>query len=324
MSFSFLPKKLPGRVLGATLILLALVPLLTSLFDQPFYLDIFNRVMILAIATVSLNLLVGYGGMISFGHAAYLGIGAYSVGIPVYYSIYDGYIHLGITIVASGLFALITGAISLRTKGIYFIMITLAFAQMMYYTLVSLDEYGGDDGLVIEVRSEFFGLLDLENNVVLYYLTYAILLLSLLFIFRLVNARFGFVLQGIKHNEIRMQALGYKTYDYKLTCYVISGVMCGIAGFLLGNFTSFISPEMMDWTHSAELLLIIILGGVGSIMGPIVGSTVFILLEQWLSSITIYWHLLFGLMLIAVVLFGRGGIHGLLLRKTGRSNAGNR
>ncbi len=120
-----------------------------------------------------------------------------------------------------------------------------------------------------------------------------------------------------------MQALGYETYNYKLTCYVISGVMCGIAGFLLGNFTSFISPEMMDWTHSAELLLIMILGGVGSIMGPIVGSAVFLLLEEWLSNITIYWHLLFGLMLIAVVLFGKGGIHGLLSRKNGRVNAGN-
>ena len=323
MSFSFFPKNLPGRVLLATMILLALVPLFTALFDQPFYLDIFNRIMILAIAAVSLNLLVGYGGMISFGHAAYLGIGAYSVGIPTYYGIYDGYIHLSIAIVASGLFALITGAISLRTKGIYFIMITLAFAQMMYYTFVSLDEYGGDDGLVIEYRSEFFGVIDIENNVVLYYLTYVVLLLSLLFIIRLVNARFGFVMQGIKHNEKRMQALGYETYNYKLTCYVISGVMCGIAGFLLGNFTSFISPEMMDWTHSAELLLMMILGGVGSIMGPIVGSVVFLLLEEWLSNITIYWHLLFGLMLIAVVLFGKGGIHGFLLRKNGRVNAGN-
>ncbi len=305
------------------MIVFALVPVFTSLFDQLFYLDVFNRIMILAIAAVSLNLLVGYGGMVSFGHAAYLGIGAYSVGIPAYYGIYDGYVHLGIAIVASALFALVTGAISLRTRGIYFIMITLAFAQMMYYTLLSLDEYGGDDGLVIEYRSELTGLFDIENNVVLYYLTYAILLLSLLFVIRLVNARFGFVMQGIKHNEKRMQALGYETYKYKLTCYVISGVMCGIAGFLLGNFTSFISPDMMDWTHSAELLLMMILGGVGSIMGPIVGSAVFILLEEWLSNITIYWHLIFGVLLIAVVLFGKGGIHGLLLRKTGQVDVGS-
>ena len=179
---------------------------------------------------MGLNLIVGYGGMVSFGHAAYLVIGAYSVGIPVHYDIYNGYVHLGLAIVLSALFALITGAISLRAKGIYFIMITLAFAQMMYFTFVSLDEYGGDDGLVVLARSRF-PLLDLENNVVLYYVIFAALVLSLIFTYRLVRSRFGRVIVGSMHNEKRMQSLGFETFRYRLTCYVISGVICGIAGF---------------------------------------------------------------------------------------------
>lgn len=310
-----IPKSLPGWVFLGVMLALFVVPVFTSLSGQYFYLDVVSRIMILTIAAVSLNLIVGYGGMVSFGHAAYLGIGAYSVGIPAYYGIYDGFIHLAIAIVASGTFALITGAISLRTKGMYFIMITLAFAQMMYFTFVSLEEYGGDDGLVIEIRSRFPGFLDLEHNVILYYLIFVVLLLALFFVHRLISSRFGWVMQGSMHNETRMQSLGFETYRYRLTCYVISGVMCGIAGFLLGNFTSFISPEMMDWTHSAELLLIMILGGVGSMLGPVVGALSFVLLEEWLSGITVYWQLIFGMLLIAVVLFGKGGIHGLLARR---------
>ncbi len=326
---SYLPRTPSGIVYTGVIVVFALMPVFVLFSGQIFYLDIFSRIMILAIAALSLNMLIGYGGMISLGHAAFLGIGAYCVGIPVYYEIYNGWIHLALAIVACGVFALVTGAISLRTKGVYFIMITLAFAQMVYFTFVSLEEYGGDDGLVIELRSEFGSWLDLEDNIALYYTIFGVLLLSLFFVHRLVHARFGRVILGSKFNERRMQSLGFDTYRYRLVCYVISGILCGIAGLFLGNFTSFISPEMMDWTRSGELIFMVILGGTGVLFGPVVGAGVFILLEVWLPQIITFinglglgaklphelWHLIFGVTLIAVVLFGRGGIHGLLTRK---------
>ncbi|NKB61368.1 MAG: branched-chain amino acid ABC transporter permease [Gammaproteobacteria bacterium] len=307
-----------GKVSGSTtvylgiIVLLGFAPPFLSLINEPFYLDLLSRMLILGIAALSLNLILGYGGMISMGHAAYLGIGAYCVGIPAYYEIYNGFVHLALAIVLSGIFAFLSGIISLRTKGVYFIMITLAFTQMLYFTFVSLEEYGGDDGLVIELRSEFPGLFDTENNTNLYYCIYLTLLGSLLLVHRLIQAPFGRVIIGSKHNEERMRSLGYNTYRYRLVCYVISGILCGIAGVFLGNFTSFISPEMMDWTHSGELIFMIVIGGVNSLFGPLIGSMLFIFFEEWLSGITVYWHFIFGLMLIALVLFGKGGINGLI------------
>ena len=307
-------KFITARVYLGFALLLFIVPIVTSVTGQDFYLDLLTRVLILAIAALSLNLIVGFGGIISLGHAAFIGIGAYCVGIPAYYDIHNGFVHLGLAIVCSAVFALITGAICLRTRGLYFIMITLAFAQMLYFTFVSLDEYGADDGLVIYQRSEFSGLLNIENAITLYYTVLAVLLIFFGLLHRLVQARYGRVIIGSKHNEQRMQALGYNTYKYKLVCYVISGTMAGVAGFFLGNFTNYISPEMMDWTHSSELLFMIVIGGTGGLFSPIVGAAVFLLLEEFLSGITVFWHLIFGLILIALVLFGKGGLHGLLLR----------
>ncbi len=301
-----------GWVTASVLVVLALVPVVTSLTGQGFYQDLMTRVMILAIAAVSLNLILGNGGMISFGHAAYLGIGAYCVGIPAYYEVYSGWLHFPLAIGVSAVFAFLTGAVCLRTTGVYFIMITMAFAQMMFFALVSLEEYGGDDGLVIEVRSEFAGLWDMESNLTLYYVVFVALLACIYGIHRIVHSRFGRVIAGAKSNERRMQSLGFHTYRYRLTCYVISGALCGFAGALLGNFTNFISPEMMDWTRSGELIFIVVLGGAGSLLGPVLGAAAFVLLEEWLSGITLYWQLLFGLLLISVVLFVRGGIDGLL------------
>ena len=318
-----IPREATTRVYLAVMVLLCLVPVATAWSGQAFYLDLMTRIVILSIAAVSLNLILGYGGMISLGHAAFIGIGAYSVGIFSYYGIHNGLAHLGGAVAGSALFALVTGLVCLRTRGVYFIMITLAFAQMLYFVFVSLEEYGADDGLLIYQRSDFGGLLDIENAAVLYYTALAVLFGCIGLVHRIVHARFGRVIVGIRHNEQRMRALGYDTYRYKLACYVISGAMAGVSGFLLGNFTNFISPEMMDWTHSGELIFMIVLGGTGVLFAPVTGALAFLLLEESLSSITVYWHLVFGLILIAVVLFGRGGLHGILLRVLARGKSGS-
>jgi branched-chain amino acid transport system permease protein len=300
------------------LVILALVPVFVAFSGNYFYLDVATRLIILAIAAVSLNLILGYGGMISFGHAAYLGIGAYAVGIPAYYEIYDGYLQITLAVVLSALFALITGAICLRTRGIHFIMITMAFSQMLFFGLVSIEEYGGDDGLVIEYRSEFSGLLDLEQATQLYYAALVSLVVFLFLIGRLIQARFGMVIQGTKGNDRRMRSLGFDTYRYQLACYVISGAICGYAGALLGNFTNFISPEMMDWTRSGELIFMVVLGGGGTLFGPVLGAAAFILLEEVLSGLWLYWQFIFGLILILVVIFAKRGLMGLLSNGRGQ------
>jgi len=318
-SLSTLPRRLatPRSIaIAVVVLLLAFMPQITEAIDQPFYTDVFMRVMILTIGAISLNFIMGFGGMVSFGHAAYLGIGAYTVGIAGYYDVYNGWIQWPIGIAASALFALVTGAISLRTRGVYFIMITLAFTQMIHFLFVSLEEYGADDGLVIFARSDFDGLVDLENNIVLYYTVFFFLMLSLFVVHRLVHSRFGVAIRGAKSNDARMHALGYSTFRYKLTGYVIAGVMCGVAGLLLGNFTGFVSPDMMHWTRSGDLIIMVVLGGMGTLWGPVFGAIAFILLEELLSDLTTYWQIIFGPMLILVVLFARGGIDSFLGRRT--------
>ena len=319
---TWLPHSVSGRIYAALLLILAPAPFFFEWMEQPFYLDLLSRALILSIAAISLNLILGFGGMVSLGHAAYIGIGAYCVGIPSYYDYYNGWLHLALTLSVCATFALITGAISLRTKGVYFIMITMAFSQMVFFIFLSLEEYGADDGLVIYSRSEFPAWLSMDSSTSLYYWIFGLLLLSLFFIHRLVNARFGRVIVGSKFNEQRMQALGFNTYRYRLVCYVLSAMLCGVAGMLLGNFAGFISPDMISWARSGELIFMVIIGGVGSFFGPLVGTIAFVLLEEFLSLITVYWHLIFGLMLIALVLFGKGGIHGWL-RLLDRNGAGH-
>jgi len=304
------PVRLGVRLL--VLLTFAILPGLTAAFDQPFLLDLALRMMILATAAVSLNLILGYGGMISFGHAAYIGIGAYAVGIPAYYGEYSGYVQLPLAIGAGALFALITGFICLRTKGVYFIMITLAFAQMAYFAFVSIEEYGGDDGLVINLRSKFTGVIDMESTHEFYYVVLMFLVGALYLVSRIVNARFGMVIQGAKDNEPRMQSLGFDTFRYRLACYVIAGAMAAAAGWLMGNYNYFFSPEMMSWTHSGELIFMVVLGGAGSLFGPVLGAIVLIILEEVLSGATVYWPLILGAILISVVLFARGGLEGAL------------
>jgi len=302
-------------VLAAGLVLLAAVPPLAALANQPFYLDLVRRVMIFAIAALSLNLILGYGGMISFGHAAYLGVGAYAVGVLAHYGINNGYLQWALAIGASALVALAIGAVSIRTSGVYFIMITLAFTQMLYYLGISIAEYGGDDGMRLAVKSQFPGLVDLNDANAFYYLVLAILVLALFLGQRLVDSRFGMVIRAAKSNEVRTRSIGFSPYPYRLAAFVIAGAVCGLAGALLVNHTAYLTPEFMNWTRSGELMFMVILGGMASIAGPVLGAFTLLLVEDALSGWTQHWQLVLGPLLVLSVLFLRRGIAGLLFGK---------
>ena len=314
----------------ALLAILALLPVYCAFTGNYFLMSLFTRILILAMAAVSLNLIMGYGGMVSFGHAVYLGIGGYVVGMLAKEGINSGFIQWPLALIASGVFALGVGALCLRTRGVYFIMITLAFSQMIYYIAIGLDRYGGDDGLTIHKRSQFGDLINLSNKTFFYYLCLVLLLLVVYLVWRLVNSRFGLVIQGSRSNDRRMRAIGFPTYRYKLTCFVIAGVICGLAGVLLANHTDFISPAMMHWTRSGDLIVMAVLGGMGSVFGPVIGSVALLVLEEVLphiigffakffttqdvSAAREYWQLILGPMLLLIVLYARGGIDGLLGR----------
>jgi branched-chain amino acid transport system permease protein len=291
---------------------LVLLPTYVELTGSRFLLTLFTRIVILALAAVSLNLILGYGGMMSFGHAAYLGIGGYAVGMLAFEGVTSGLVQWPVALLVSALFALVIGALSLRTRGVYFIMITLAFAQMTYYIVAGLARYGGDDGLTIQKRSQFFQPLNLSNKVQFYYLCLALLFASIYLVWRIVNSRFGMAVQGARSNDTRMRAIGFPTYRYKLTCFVIAGTLCGLSGALLANHTDFVSPAMMYWTRSGDLIVMVVLGGMGSIFGPVFGAVALLVLEEVLSGITEYWQIILGPLLLLVVLFARGGIDGLL------------
>ena len=300
---------------AAGLVLLAAVPLAAALLDQPFYLDLVRRIMIFAIAALSLNLILGYGGMISFGHAAYLGVGAYAVGVLAHYGIHNGFLQWALAIGASALVALAIGAVSIRTSGVYFIMITLAFTQMLYYLGISIEEYGGDDGMRLQVKSQFPGLIDLNDANAFYYLVLAILVLALFLGQRLVDSRFGMVIRAAKSNEVRTRSIGFSPYPYRLAAFVIAGAVCGLAGALLVNHTAYLTPEFMNWTRSGELMFMVILGGMESIAGPVLGAFALLLLEDALSGWTQHWQLVLGPLLVLSVLFLKRGLAGLVFAK---------
>ena len=307
-------RKLNLRMVVAIALLVALVllPVYVELGGSQFLLTLFTRIIILALAAVSLNLILGYGGMMSFGHAAYLGIGGYAVGILAFEGVPSGFVQWPVALLVSALFALVIGALSLRTRGVYFIMITLAFAQMAYYIVAGLARYGGDDGLTIQKRSQFISPLNLSNKVQFYYICLALLVGSMYLVWRIVNSRFGLVIQGARSNETRMRAIGFPTYRYKLVCFVIAGTLCGLSGALIANHTDFVSPAMMYWTRSGDLIIMVVLGGMGSTFGPLFGAVALLVLEEALSGITEYWQIILGPLLLLVVLFARGGIDGLL------------
>ncbi|WP_319547850.1 branched-chain amino acid ABC transporter permease [Desulfogranum marinum] len=313
--------------IAAVALLLAILPIAASMLGQEYYISLFSRILIYAIAAVSLDLLLGFSGMISLGHAAFVGIGSYVVGIFFYHSAEmepllthpftvegseNGLIVIPLAVLVSAIFALVIGALSLRTKGMHFIMITLAFAQMIYYFFVSLEKYGGDDGLSMYARSTLPGL-DLGNDLQFYYLCLLLLSLFLLFTTRLVASPFGIVIRGCSNNERRINALGINAYGYKLACFVIAGAGAGLAGALLANQTEYVSPGLMHWTLSGELMVMVLLGGLGTLFGPVLGTAAFLLLEEFLAMYTEHWMLYLGPFLILVVIFAKRGLYGVLV-----------
>src|SRR5262245_52298400 len=292
--------------------LLAMLPPLSPILGGGYVLVLGERVMIFAIAALSLELLVGAGGLVSFGHAAFLGIGAYAAGIVASHGLGTLSIALPAALAASALFALATGAIAVRTRGVYFIMITLAFAQMAFFIATSLAPYGGDDGLSWPTRTMVLGRPILKDQLSFFYLCLALLIATYLGVGRLIASRFGRVLRGLKDNETRMQAIGFTPYLYRLTAYVIAGTLCGLAGFLLGNHAEVVSPAYLDWQRSRQSIIMVLLGGTGTLYGPMLGALAFLLLEETLSRLTEHWKVIFGPALVLTALFASRGIAGAL------------
>jgi branched-chain amino acid transport system permease protein len=299
---------------GLAIVLLAALPPFAFAVGQPYYVDLIRRVMIFAIAAVSLNLILGYGGMVSFGHAAYLGIGGYAVGILGFYGFANGWLHFGVAIAASAIVALAIGAVSIRTSGVYFIMITLAFTQMLYYLGISLEEFGGDDGMRLKSRSAFEGLIDLGESVPSYYLVLALLLLAVFLTHRIVNSRFGTVLRAAKSNEARSRAIGFSPYAYRLVAFTIAGAMGGLSGALLANHTNYLTPDFMHWTRSGEIMFMVILGGMGTAAGPVVGAFALLLFEDLLAARTEHWQVILGPLLVLSVIFFKRGLAGIFAK----------
>jgi branched-chain amino acid transport system permease protein len=296
------------------------LPLVLQAFGHDFYLRFASRILIYAMAAASLNLVLGYGGMVSFGHAAFFGAGAYMVGILAAEGVSSLWLAWPAAIAVAALAALVVGAISLRTRGVYFIMITLAFAQMVYYVFVSIKAYGGDDGLSLASRSSGLGV-SLANDFVWYYLVLFLLCVTLYALHRLLASRFGRVIAAIRENETRAAALGYPVYRYQLLCFVISGAIAGLAGALIANQTSYVSPSLLHWVQSGTLMIMVILGGVGRFWGGAVGAAVLLTLEEifsgsaLLGAYALHWQLPIGIILLAVVMLAPQGITGAFAKK---------
>ena len=309
--------------------LLLAVPLYASMAGEPFALTFVSRVLVFALAAISLNLILGYGGMVSFGHAAFFGIGGYVVGI-MYHHFDTGTAFLGVipgtdqmlitlpaAILIAGLAAALVGALSLRTGGVQFIMITLAFAQMFFFLFISLKTYGGEDGIMVRRTNGLPGL-DMKNKATLYWVVLTFSAAYYLFLRRLVQSSFGQIIAGIRQNERRMAAMGISTYRYKLYAFILSGMGAGLAGALMVNFLRYASPDMMHWSRSGELMIMVILGGVGTLAGPFIGAGVLFTLETTLARYTEHWMLPVGVLLLIVVLTTKGGLMALIAKLGGK------
>jgi branched-chain amino acid transport system permease protein len=313
----------PARRGIALFFFLLILPLIASSLGQPFYVKFATRIVIFSIAAVSLSLILSWGGMVSLGHAAFMGISAYVVaicswhltnaesiqfGAIVFHGSTSAYVVWPLAIAAAGLVGLLVGLVSLRTSGLYFIMITLAFGQMFYYSAIALQKYGGDDGMSI-ARSNL-PWISLSNPYHLYYFSLLVLAASQLLVQRIVHSSAGAVVRGARQNEQRVESIGYPVFWFKLIFFVIASMLCGMSGILFANSEAYVSPSMLHWTRSAELIIIIVIGGIRFPLGPIVGAFAFLVLEFLLGSATTYWQALLGFLLIAVVLSGSRTLFG--------------
>jgi len=316
-----------GAATWAVLAIALAFPLAMQAEHQTYYLSFASRIFIYALAATSLNLILGYGGMISFGHAAFVGTGAYVSSIFIVEGITSAWIGWPAAVAASALAALAIGAVSLRTRGVYFIMITLAFAQMMFFLVNSMKAYGGDEGLSLPRRASTGLGLDLGNDVVFYYTALAALAAGLYALHRLAHSRFGRVVQAIRENEARAEAIGFPVYRHKLACFVLAGAAGGLAGVLLASHGKYVNPNVLHWTQSGTLMVMVILGGVGQLWGGVVGAAALLGLEDLISNHRIEWiaallpnyqqhaNLGVGAVLLAIVLFAPQGIAGMLARR---------
>jgi branched-chain amino acid transport system permease protein len=307
---------LPGLLFAG----FAAVPFVATAMAQPFWISFFARILIYAIAASALNLALGYGGLVSFGHALFMGLGSYAVALPAFHGIGSGWAHLALCVGSSALIALAVGVISLRTSGMAFIMITLAFAQMGYFLLVGLKQYGGDDGLPVAATSKF-GSVDLGSTLPLYATALVVLVLVTWWMARLRVAPFGMALRGARQNARRINAIGLEARQLQIVAFVISGTLCGLSGLLLANLNAFASPSSLAWTVSGELIVMVVLGGIGTVLGPVIGALMFLGLEELLKGLTEHWMAIFGPLIVVMALAGRRGIVGLidLWPKTRRS-----
>lgn len=310
-----------GSVLQISFLpLLILFPFLATALDGGFYLAFAARVLIYAIAASALNIALGIGGMVSLGHALFLGLGMYSVALPSHFGVNNGWVHLAITVASCALVGGISGWVSLRTTGIAFIMITLAFAQMGYFVFVSLKQFGGDDGMAVASPSSFFGL-QLGSPAAVYGCALALMVLMTIWIERLRNSPFGMALRAGRQSERRVASIGIALHRYQLSAYVISAVICGVAGMLLVNLNAYASPSTMSWLVSGELIVMVVLGGMGTVLGPVVGAFVYLGVEEVLKALTENWMAIFGLSILGIAMAGKSGLVGWL---SGRLQKGAR
>lgn len=323
------PKRSDRRPGGGRLLALAAIaavaiafPFVARALDAEFYVSVASRVLIYGIAVTSLNLILGYGGLVSFGHAAFVGIGAYAVGIGITEGLVSGWLGFPLAMGLAALAAAAIGAISLRTRGVYFIMITLAFAQMLFYLVNSVKAYGGDEGLNIRQRSDFGFGLNLKDDLTFYFVVLTFLAATLLFVHRLVGSRFGRVVLAMRDDDLRAEAIGYPTFRYKLILFVIGGALGGLAGALMVNQQNYVNPGVLYWTQSGTLMVMAILGGVGTLWGGVIGAAVLLLLEEIVSAYTVHWQFWVGWVLLAIVLFAPRGLVGLIGRVLDASRRG--
>ena len=297
------------------LVLAVALPLVLHARGQDYYISMISRMMIYGIAACSLNLILGFGGLVSFGHAAFVGIGAYAVGIMITEGVTSGWLNFAVAMGVSALAAAVIGAISLRTRGVYFIMITLAFAQMVYYLVNSVKAYGGDEGLNIRMRSDFGFGINLKNDLAFYYLVLLCLVLSLWFMHRLMHSRFGRVVLAQRDDDVRTEALGFAVYRYQMVLFVLAGAIGGLSGALMVNQQNYVNPNLMHWTQSGVLMVMVILGGVGTLAGGLWGALLLLTLEDVFAEYTVHWQFYVGWILLAVVLMAPKGLAGLFQRR---------